>query len=130
MELSISKKSLQDVVESVNKSIDDTIDAIDTRFIQKSVENLEAISKVVDIKISLDLETIENLAAKYPSFITINKFKKNLRNKLTIASMTKDYDKLLGRDDTEKVLVDVTNYFVSMKPIRTLQTIKVKESVA
>ena len=45
--------------------------------------------------------------------------------------MTKDYDKLLGRDDTEKVLVDVTNYFVSMKPIRTLlQTIKVKESVA
>ena len=35
--------------------------------------------------------------------------------------MTKDYDKLLGRDDTEKVLVDVTNYFVSMKPIRTLQ---------
>ena len=38
--------------------------------------------------------------------------------------MTKDYDKLLGRDDTEKVLVDVTNYFVSMKPIRTLQTIK------
>ena len=56
--------------------------------------------------------------------------KKNLRNKLTIASMTKDYDKLLGRDDTEKVLVDVTNYFVSMKPIRTLQTIKVKESVA
>ena len=43
--------------------------------------------------------------------------------------MTKDYDKLLGRDDTEKVLVDVTNYF-SMKPIRTLQTIKVKESVA
>ena len=71
MELSISKKSLQ---ESVNKSIDDTIDAIDTRFIQKSVENLEAISKVVDIKISLDLETIENLAAKYPSFITINKF--------------------------------------------------------
>ena len=88
------------------------------------------ISKVVDIKISLDLETIENLAAKYPSFIMINKFKKNLRNKLTIASMTKDYDKLLGRDDTEKVLVDVTNYFVSMKPIRTLQTIKVKESVA
>ena len=71
MELSISKKSFQ---ESVNKSIDDTIDAIDTRFIQKSVENLEAISKVVDIKISLDLETIENLAAKYPSFITINKF--------------------------------------------------------
>ena len=71
MELSISKKSLQG---SVNKSIDDTIDAIDTRFIQKSVENLEAISKVVDIKISLDLETIENLAAKYPSFITINKF--------------------------------------------------------
>ena len=71
MELSISKKSLQ---ESVNKSIDDTIDAIDTRFIQKSVENLEAISKVVDIKISLDLETIKNLAAKYPSFITINKF--------------------------------------------------------
>ena len=70
MELSISKKSLQ---ESVNKLIDDTIDAIDTRFIQKSVENLEAISKVVDIKISLDLETIENLAAKYPSFITINK---------------------------------------------------------
>ena len=56
--------------------------------------------------------------------------KKNLRNKLTIASMTKDYDKLLGRDDTEKVLVDVTNYFVSMKPIRTLQTIKVKASVA
>ena len=56
--------------------------------------------------------------------------KKNLRNKLTIASMTKDYDKLLGRDDTEKVLVDVTNYFVSMKPIRTLQTIKVKECVA
>ena len=56
--------------------------------------------------------------------------KKNLRNKLTIASMTKDYDQLLGRDDTEKVLVDVTNYFVSMKPIRTLQTIKVKESVA
>ena len=44
--------------------------------------------------------------------------------------MTKDYDQLLGRDDTEKVLVDVTNYFVSMKPIRTLQTIKVKESVA
>ena len=44
--------------------------------------------------------------------------------------MTKDYDKLLGRDDTEKVLVDVTNYFVSMKPIRTLQTIKVFESVA
>ena len=74
MELSISKKSLQDVVESVNKSIDDTIDAIDTKFIQKSVENLEAISKVVDIKISLDLETVENLAAKYPSFITINKF--------------------------------------------------------
>ena len=32
--------------------------------------------------------------------------------------MTKDYDKLLGRDDTEKVLVDVTNYFVSMKPIK------------
>ena len=56
--------------------------------------------------------------------------KKNLRNKLTIASMTKDYDKLLGRDDTEKVLVDVTNYFISMKPIRTLRTIKVKESVA
>ena len=55
--------------------------------------------------------------------------KKNLRNKLTIASMTKDYDKLLGRDDTEKVLVDVTNYFVSMKPIRTLRTIKVKECV-
>ena len=73
MELSISKKSLQ---ESVNKSIDDTIeiDAIDTRFIQNSAENLEAISKVVDIKISLDIETIENLAAKYPSFITINKF--------------------------------------------------------
>ena len=68
------KKSLQDVVESVNKSIDNTIDAIDTRFIQKSVENLEASSKVVDIKISLDLETIENLAAKYPSFLTINKF--------------------------------------------------------
>ena len=45
--------------------------------------------------------------------------KKNLRNKLTIASMTKDYDKLLGRDDTEKVLVDVTNYFVRMKPIKT-----------
>ena len=69
------KKRLQDVVESVNKSIDDTIeiDAIDTRFIQNSAENLEAISKVVDIKISLDLETIENLAAKYPSFITINK---------------------------------------------------------
>ena len=71
MELSISKKSLQ---ESVNKSIDDTIDAIDTRFIQKSVENLEAISKIVDIKISLDLETMENLAAKYPSFIMSNKF--------------------------------------------------------
>ena len=126
------KKRLQDVVESVNKSIDDTIeiDAIDTRFIQNSAENLEAISKVVDIKISLDLKIIENLVAKYPSFITINKFKKNLRNKLTIASMTKDYDKLLGRDDTEKVLVDVTNYFVSMKPIRTLQTIKVKASVA
>ena len=33
--------------------------------------------------------------------------------------MTKDYDKLLGRDDTEKVLVDVTNYFVRMKPIKT-----------
>ena len=32
--------------------------------------------------------------------------------------MTKDYDKLLGRDDTEKVLVDVTNYFFSMKPRR------------
>ena len=49
------KKRLQDVVESVNKSIDDTIeiDAIDTRFIQNSAENLEAISKVVDIKISL-----------------------------------------------------------------------------
>ena len=75
MELSISKKSLQDVVESVNKSIDDTIeiDAIDTRFIQNSAENLEAISKVVDIKISLDLKIIENLVAKYPSFITINK---------------------------------------------------------
>ena len=57
MELSISKKSLQ---ESVNKSIDDTIDAIDTKFKQNSVD--------------LDLETIENLAAKYPSFITINKF--------------------------------------------------------
>ena len=70
------KKRLQDVVESVNKSIDDTIeiDAIDTRFIQKSAENLEAISKVVDIKVSLDLKTIENIAAKYPSFITINKF--------------------------------------------------------
>ena len=27
-----------------------------------------------NIKISLDLKTIENLAAKYPSFITINKF--------------------------------------------------------
>ena len=69
------KKRLQDIVESVNKSIDDTIeiDAIDTRFIQNSDENLEAISKVVDIKISLDLKTIENLAAKYPSFITINK---------------------------------------------------------
>ena len=48
--------------------------------------------------------------------------KKNLRNKLTIASMTKDYDKLLGRDDTEKVLVDVTNYFVRMKPIKTQDT--------
>ena len=74
MELSI-KKRLQDVVESVNKSIDDTIeiDAIDTRFIQNSAENLEAISKVVDIKISLDLKIIENLVAKYPSFITINK---------------------------------------------------------
>ena len=44
--------------------------------------------------------------------------------------MTKDYDQLLGRDDTEKVLVDVTQYFISMKPIRTLRTIKVKESVA
>ena len=42
----------------------------------------------------------------------------------------KEYDKLLGRDDTEKVLVDVANYFVSLKPIRTLQTIKVKERVA
>ena len=65
---------VQDVVQSVNKSIDDTIDEIDTRFIQNSIENLEAISKVVDIKRSLDLETIEHLAAKYPSFITINKF--------------------------------------------------------
>ena len=37
MELSISKKSLQDVVESVKKSIDDTIE-IDARFIQKSAE--------------------------------------------------------------------------------------------
>ena len=67
---------VQDVVQSVNKSIDDTIDEIDTRFIQNSIENLEAISKVVDIQISLDLKTIENLAAKYPSFITINKFEK------------------------------------------------------
>ena len=69
------KKRLQDIVESVNKSIDDTIeiDAIDTRFIQNSAENLEAISKVVDIKISLDLKIIENLVAKYLSFITINK---------------------------------------------------------
>ena len=59
----------------MNKSIDDTIeiDAIDTRFIQNSAENLEAISKVVDIKISLDLKIIVNLVAKYPSFITINK---------------------------------------------------------
>ena len=56
MELSISKKSLQ---ESVNKSIDDTIDAIDTRFIQKLVENLEAISKVIDIKINLDLKKMK-----------------------------------------------------------------------
>ena len=65
-----------------------------------------------------------------PASLRSTNFKKNLRNKLTIASMTKDYDKLLGRDDTEKVLVDVTNYFVSMKPIRTLRTIKVKECVA
>ena len=36
MELSTLKKRLQDVVESVTKSIDDNIDAIDTRFIQKS----------------------------------------------------------------------------------------------
>ena len=59
----------------MNKSIDDTIeiDAIDTRFIQNSAENLEAISKVVDIKISFDLKIIENIVAKYPSFITINK---------------------------------------------------------
>ena len=47
----------------------------------------------------------------------------NLRNKLTIASMSqkvcnKECDKLLCRDDTEKVLVGATNYFVSMKPRR------------
>ena len=48
MELYISKKIIHDVVQSVNKSIDDTIDAIDTRFIQKSVEKFDAISKVVD----------------------------------------------------------------------------------
>ena len=42
MELSISKKCLQDVVESVNKSIDDTIDAIDTKFKQNSVENFQS----------------------------------------------------------------------------------------
>ena len=41
MELSI-KKRLQDVVESVNKSIDDTIDAIDTKFKQNSVENFQS----------------------------------------------------------------------------------------
>ena len=41
----------------------------------------------------------------------------NLRNKLTIASI-KECDKLLCRDDTEKVLVGATNYFVSMKPRR------------
>ena len=39
MELSISKKSPQ---ESVNKSIDDTIDAIDTKFKQNSVENFQS----------------------------------------------------------------------------------------
>ena len=52
MELSISKKSLQDVVESVNKSIDDTIeiDAIDTRFIQNSAENLEQFPKLLTLK--------------------------------------------------------------------------------
>ena len=36
------KKRLQDVVESVNKSIDDTIDAIDTKFKQNSVENFQS----------------------------------------------------------------------------------------
>ena len=63
-----------------------------------------------------------------PASLRPTNFKKNLRNKLTIASMTKIMTSFW--DDTEKVLVDVTNYFVSMKPIRTLQTIKVKESVA
>ena len=34
----------------------------------------------------------------------------------------KEYDKLLGRDDAEKVIVEyVTNYFVNMKPRRTYQ---------
>ena len=70
---------IQDVVSSVNKSIEDTIDAIDTRFVKKSVENLEAISKVVDTKRNIDHETIEHLANKYPSFITIKKFEKEAK---------------------------------------------------
>ena len=46
------KKRLQDVVESVNKSIDDTIeiDAIDTRFIQSQLKIWRQFPKLLTLK--------------------------------------------------------------------------------
>ena len=46
---------------------------------QRSVENLELISLIVDPKKNVDQETIGDLAQKYPDFVTQEKLKKEVK---------------------------------------------------
>ena len=69
----------QEVVESVNNSIEDTVEALDVRFIQRSVENLELISVIVDPKQIVDTTVVKSLADKYPSFVNEEKLQKEMK---------------------------------------------------
>ena len=84
--------------------------------------SLPIISKLGDMYVTASHETanVEREFSKQNLVMT------NLRNKLTIASMSqkvcnKEYDKILGKDETEKVLVGATKSFINMKPRRPYQ---------